>query len=160
MEKKCKRHFHGTTGYLVSKLTESMLHLLLLQIGNEFYFYLSIFILAIYKLQSLFCVFNLFTEPIVSVPDHNPDLNGTEEMVNELNKSNGLFIFVRVVREKFQAAASPISLSRFLVALSAIHDSKDPYLTISVRITTSICLSAPLPSVSVASVDESPLPLR
>ncbi|KAJ8449077.1 hypothetical protein Cgig2_004132 [Carnegiea gigantea] len=91
-----------------------------------------------------FCAFNLLTEPVVSVLDCNPLLNGTEELVNELNKSNGLFQFVRVMREKFQAAASG-SVSHY------IYEDQD---------TTSISLSAPVSTVSAVSVDESPLPLR
>lgn len=76
--------------------------------------------------------------------DCNPLLNGTEELVDELNKSNGLFQFVRVMREKFQAAASG-SVSHY------IYQDQD---------TTSISVSAPVSTVSAVSVDESPLPLR
>lgn len=76
--------------------------------------------------------------------DCKPHLNDTEELVNELNKSNGLFKFVRIMRERFQAAASG-SLSHH------IYQDQD---------TASISLSAPVSSVSAASISESPLPLR
>ncbi|XP_057804462.1 kinetochore protein SPC25 homolog [Salvia miltiorrhiza] len=36
----------------------------------------------------------------------DPHLSGTKELVNELNKSNGLFKFVRTMRERFQQAAA------------------------------------------------------
>ncbi|KAL5714027.1 hypothetical protein ACHQM5_016044 [Ranunculus cassubicifolius] len=35
-----------------------------------------------------------------------PHLDGTKELVKELNQTNGFFRFVRIMREKFQAAAS------------------------------------------------------
>lgn len=39
--------------------------------------------------------------------DCNPPLNDTRELIGELNKSNGLFKFVRTMREKFQEFAAP-----------------------------------------------------
>ncbi|XP_065875083.1 kinetochore protein SPC25 homolog isoform X1 [Euphorbia lathyris] len=36
----------------------------------------------------------------------DPHLNDTKELMNELNRTNGLFKFVRLMREKFQEAAS------------------------------------------------------
>lgn len=36
----------------------------------------------------------------------DPRLSGTTELVYELNKSNGLFKFVRTMRERFQQAAA------------------------------------------------------
>ncbi|XP_015578725.1 kinetochore protein SPC25 homolog isoform X1 [Ricinus communis] len=36
----------------------------------------------------------------------DPHLNDTKELINELNKTNGLFKFVRTMREKFQEVAS------------------------------------------------------
>ncbi|KAL1533016.1 kinetochore protein SPC25 isoform X2 [Salvia divinorum] len=36
----------------------------------------------------------------------DPYLSGTKELVNELNKSNGLFKFVRIMRERFQQAVA------------------------------------------------------
>ncbi|KAK8499547.1 hypothetical protein V6N13_097229 [Hibiscus sabdariffa] len=41
-----------------------------------------------------------------SVLDCDPPLNGIKELVNELNRTNGLFKFVRIMREKFQEAAA------------------------------------------------------
>lgn len=38
--------------------------------------------------------------------DCNPHLNDTEELVYDLNKSNGLFEFVRIMRKKFQEVAA------------------------------------------------------
>ncbi|KAK8536997.1 hypothetical protein V6N13_041948 [Hibiscus sabdariffa] len=40
-----------------------------------------------------------------SVLDCNPHLNSIEELINELNNTNDLFSFVRIMREKFQVAA-------------------------------------------------------
>lgn len=39
------------------------------------------------------------------VLDCDPHLNDIKELLTELNKSNGLFKFVRTMREKFQEAA-------------------------------------------------------
>lgn len=36
----------------------------------------------------------------------DPQLNGTEELIDGLNQTNGFFKFVRIMREKFQVAAS------------------------------------------------------
>jgi kinetochore protein Spc25 len=33
-------------------------------------------------------------------------LNDTKELIHELNKTNGLFKFVRIMREKFQEAVA------------------------------------------------------
>lgn len=38
--------------------------------------------------------------------DCDPHLNDTKELIYELNKTNGLFKFVRIMREKFQEAAT------------------------------------------------------
>lgn len=38
--------------------------------------------------------------------DCDPHLNDTKELIHELNRTNGLFKFVRIVREKFQKAAA------------------------------------------------------
>ncbi|XP_010678828.2 kinetochore protein SPC25 homolog [Beta vulgaris subsp. vulgaris] len=76
--------------------------------------------------------------------DCKPLLSDMEDLVLELNKSNGLFRFVRIMRGKFQAAASG-SMSDF------IYQDQD---------CTSISLSAPFSSVSTDSKSKSPLPLR
>ncbi|GMI99481.1 hypothetical protein HRI_003617300 [Hibiscus trionum] len=41
-----------------------------------------------------------------SLLDCNPHLNGIKELINELNSTNDLFSFVRIMREKFQEAAA------------------------------------------------------
>ncbi|KAL7105952.1 hypothetical protein ACP275_07G079900 [Erythranthe tilingii] len=71
----------------------------------------------------------------------DPQLNDTKELVNELNKSNGLFEFVRTMRVKFQEAASHgvsphgpsldqdssmISLSAPVASVSTDHRYKSP----------------------------------
>ncbi|KAF5459932.1 hypothetical protein F2P56_019837 [Juglans regia] len=38
--------------------------------------------------------------------DCDPQLNETKELIHELNKTNGLFKFVRIMREKFQEAVA------------------------------------------------------
>lgn len=43
---------------------------------------------------------------IYTLLDCNPPLNDTRELICELNKSNGLFKFVRIMREKFQEVAA------------------------------------------------------
>ncbi|GFP90743.1 kinetochore protein spc25 [Phtheirospermum japonicum] len=70
-----------------------------------------------------------------------PHLSDTKEMVNELNKTNGLFKFVRTMREKFQeSAARGIPLHR-----SSLDQD-----------TSIISLSAPVSSVSTNHSYESP----
>ncbi|KAL3642330.1 hypothetical protein CASFOL_013145 [Castilleja foliolosa] len=70
-----------------------------------------------------------------------PHLSDTKEMVNELNKTNGLFKFVRTMREKFQeSAARGISLHR-----SSLDQD-----------TSIISTSAPVSSVSTDHCSESP----
>ncbi|KNA24366.1 hypothetical protein SOVF_016340 [Spinacia oleracea] len=76
--------------------------------------------------------------------DCKPKLNDIEELVHELNKSNGLYKFVRIMRGKLQAASSG-SVSHF------IYQDQD---------CTSSCLSAPVSCVSTDSICKSPLPLN
>ncbi|KAG2678810.1 hypothetical protein I3760_11G021700 [Carya illinoinensis] len=40
------------------------------------------------------------------VLDCDPHLNDTKELIHELNRTNGLFKFVRIMREKFQEAVA------------------------------------------------------
>lgn len=42
----------------------------------------------------------------LSVLSCEPSLNDIKELIHELNKTNGLFKFVRVMRKKFQEAAA------------------------------------------------------
>lgn len=48
---------------------------------------------------------SIFSNFCFAVLDCDPQLNDMKELINELNKSNGLFKFVRTMREKFQDAA-------------------------------------------------------
>ncbi|EOY20873.1 Kinetochore protein spc25, putative [Theobroma cacao] len=41
-----------------------------------------------------------------SLLDCDPQLDGIKELINELNRTNGLFKFVRIMREKFQEAVA------------------------------------------------------
>ncbi|KAL9239617.1 hypothetical protein vseg_013924 [Gypsophila vaccaria] len=74
----------------------------------------------------------------------DPQLSDTEGLVKELNKSNGLYKFVRLMREKFQASASG-SMSQY------IYQDQD---------CTTMSISAPIFSVSVDSRNQSPLLLQ
>lgn len=38
--------------------------------------------------------------------DCNPPINGTKDLIHDLNRTNGLFKFVRIMRQKFQEAAA------------------------------------------------------
>ncbi|XP_057952322.1 kinetochore protein SPC25 homolog [Malania oleifera] len=73
--------------------------------------------------------------------DCNPHLNDTKELIHELNKTNGLFEFVRIMRAKFQEAAA----SGFLPQISS-NDRGD----------SMICTSAPVSSISTDSRGSSP----
>ncbi|XP_052176312.1 kinetochore protein SPC25 homolog isoform X2 [Diospyros lotus] len=71
----------------------------------------------------------------------DPHLNDTKDLINELNRSNGLFKFVRSMREKFQVAAAHGILTQ---VTSCDQDS------------STVSLSAPVCSVSTDSRSESP----
>ncbi|CAO2826432.1 unnamed protein product [Amaranthus hypochondriacus] len=47
-----------------------------------------------------------YANGLYTLLDCKPHLNGIEELVQELNKSNDLFIFVKITRERLQAASS------------------------------------------------------
>lgn len=57
-----------------------------------------------------------------------PHLNDTKDLIRELNRTNGLFKFVRIMREKFQEVTSlgrvftlrPIYLGSFWESFSSI----------------------------------------
>lgn len=72
----------------------------------------------------------------------DPQLNDMKELINELNKSNGLFKFVRTMREKFQEAAA---CGSFPQVLSHSHDQN------------TITMSAPVSSIST---DRSESPVK
>nr|GMD36304.1 kinetochore protein SPC25 homolog [Ipomoea batatas] len=73
--------------------------------------------------------------------DCDPHLNDIKELLTELNKSNGLFKFVRTMREKFQEAALYGNL---------------PKVTSQDQDTSTISVSAPVCSVSTDCGSESP----
>ncbi|CAO2826434.1 unnamed protein product [Amaranthus hypochondriacus] len=54
-----------------------------------------------------------YANGLYTLLDCKPHLNGIEELVQELNKSNDLFIFVKITRERLQAASSG-SISHFI----------------------------------------------
>ncbi|XP_019243607.1 PREDICTED: kinetochore protein Spc25 isoform X2 [Nicotiana attenuata] len=76
---------------------------------------------------------------VYTLVDCDPQLNDANELLRELNKSNGLFKFVRIMREKFQAA----------VAHGTLPDiaSRD-------QDTSMISMSAPVSSISTDSRSE------
>ncbi|KAM7483175.1 hypothetical protein LguiB_007758 [Lonicera macranthoides] len=73
--------------------------------------------------------------------DCDPHLNDTKELIHELNRTNGLFKFVRIVREKFQKAAACGTV---------------PQVTLLDQVTSTISMSAPVSSVSTDSRSQSP----
>ncbi|KAK3020505.1 hypothetical protein RJ639_045447 [Escallonia herrerae] len=77
----------------------------------------------------------------IDVLDCDPLLNATEELISELNKNNGLFKFVRTMREKFQEAAGCGTFPQVM------HLDED---------LSTISVSASVPSVSTDSRGESP----
>ncbi|GAB4842642.1 hypothetical protein Ancab_012615 [Ancistrocladus abbreviatus] len=76
--------------------------------------------------------------------DCNPQLDDIKELVHDLNKTNGLFGFVRQIREKFQKAAALGSL---------------PCYTSMDQDSTIVGISAPVSSVSIDTKSEFPMPL-
>lgn len=52
----------------------------------------------------MMCFINSEFVSFLSVLHCEPSLKGTKELIHELNKTNGLFKFVRVMRRKFQEA--------------------------------------------------------
>ncbi|KAK6920662.1 Chromosome segregation protein Spc25, C-terminal, partial [Dillenia turbinata] len=75
----------------------------------------------------------------------NPQLNDTKELIHELNETNGLFKFVRIMRAKFQEAA---------VAGS------QPEPTSLCQDSSTVSISAPAPSVATENISESPAEQR
>ncbi|XP_042498877.1 kinetochore protein SPC25 homolog isoform X2 [Macadamia integrifolia] len=76
---------------------------------------------------------------IYTLLDCNPYLDDIKELIQELNQTNGLFNFVSIMREKFQAAAS----IGIVPQATSYPDS------------TTISRSAPAASVSVDSTSDS-----
>ncbi|XXG84069.1 hypothetical protein AAC387_Pa10g1669 [Persea americana] len=69
--------------------------------------------------------------------DCDPYLEDSKELMRELNKTNGLFRFVRIMREKFCVAAS-----------GSLQPNSPPD-------TSTLTLSAPASSITVSSINES-----
>ncbi|KAL1834622.1 hypothetical protein ACET3Z_004273 [Daucus carota] len=78
---------------------------------------------------------------VYSLLDSDPCLNDTKDLIIELNKSNGLFQFVRTMREKFEATTSGTS----------------PNTITQVPDTSTITASAPVSSISTGISSESPI---
>ncbi|MCD7447940.1 hypothetical protein HAX54_036308 [Datura stramonium] len=76
---------------------------------------------------------------VYTLIDCDPQLNDVKELLRELNKSNGLFKFVRTMREKFQAA---VTHGTFQDIASRDQD------------TSMITMSAPVSSISTDSRGE------
>ncbi|KAG5222208.1 kinetochore protein [Salix suchowensis] len=91
------------------------------------------------KNQDEECSFTIRHEMILLGCD--PQLNDTKQLVHELNKTNGLFKFVRKMREKFQEAAS----HGFLPQTTTLHQES-----------ATISVSAPARSIS-SDTSESPV---
>ncbi|XVE57182.1 hypothetical protein DITRI_Ditri04bG0071400 [Diplodiscus trichospermus] len=75
-----------------------------------------------------------------SLLDCDPHLNGIKELIIELNRTNGLFKFVRIMREKFQEAAA-LGLQP---QSSSFHQDS-----------STICVSGPALSVSTDRTESS-----
>ncbi|XP_077244238.1 kinetochore protein isoform X2 [Tasmannia lanceolata] len=75
-----------------------------------------------------------------TLSDCDPYLENTEELIQELNQTNGLFKFVRIMRERFLMSASN----------GLLHLSTFPHPD-----SATITLSAPASSISVSSRSES-----
>uniref|UniRef100_A0A166J5H7 Kinetochore protein SPC25 n=1 Tax=Daucus carota subsp. sativus TaxID=79200 RepID=A0A166J5H7_DAUCS len=78
---------------------------------------------------------------VYSLLDSDPCLNDTKGLIIELNKSNGLFQFVRTMREKFEATTSGTSPN----TITLVPD------------TSTITASAPVSSISTCISSESPI---
>ncbi|KAF8399744.1 hypothetical protein HHK36_015615 [Tetracentron sinense] len=77
---------------------------------------------------------------IYTLLDCDPYLDDTKELINELNQTNGLFKFVRVMRGKFQAAAT----AGFLPQPTSLRPDS-----------SANSISAPVSSISTDSKSES-----
>ncbi|KAF6162923.1 hypothetical protein GIB67_021072 [Kingdonia uniflora] len=80
------------------------------------------------------------SEDIYTLLDCNPYSGDTKELIQELNQTNGLFKFVRIMREKFQATSLKGALSTHI---SPFSDS------------TTNSISAPAASISVDGSESS-----
>lgn len=55
----------------------------------------------------MFCFIKLKLFLFFSVLNCEPSIKGTKKLIDELNKANGLYKFVRVMRRKFREAVTP-----------------------------------------------------
>ncbi|KAK1359684.1 Kinetochore protein SPC25 [Heracleum sosnowskyi] len=78
---------------------------------------------------------------VYSLLDCDPYLNDTKELITELNKSNGLFQFVRTMREKFEATTC----------------GTNPNFVTLEQDTSTVSASAPVYSISTSSRSQSPV---
>lgn len=83
---------------------------------------------------------------VYSLLDCNPQLNDIKELIDELNKTNGLFKFVRTMRAKFQQASASGSMP--------MNNLTSPNQNADVQI------SAPSSLLSTDSRSKSPEPLK
>ncbi|KAL8128528.1 hypothetical protein V2J09_017683 [Rumex salicifolius] len=84
---------------------------------------------------------------VYSLLDCNPQLNDIKELVEDLNKTNGLFKFVRTMRAKFQQASASGSMTKSCI-------------TSPCQNTVELALSAPSSLLSSDSRSKSPEPLK
>ncbi|GAB2269801.1 hypothetical protein Dimus_004719 [Dionaea muscipula] len=99
------------------------------------------FLKVIYALLVVHCIsYGLVFVPVL---DCNPHLDDIEHLVRELNKTNELFRFVRIVRARFLKAAGLGS---------------SPQCTPLPQSSTSVSLSAPVSSVATDKRSESAIP--
>lgn len=69
--------------------------------------HVSIIYDLVYNLKSrLFCIMKSEISLYISVLNCKPSVKDTDEVIHELNKTNGLFKFVRTMRKKFQEAVA------------------------------------------------------
>ena len=62
--------------------------------------------------------------------DCDPHLNDTKGLIYELNETNGLFKFVRIMREKFQEAATQGTILSFASYLANCMPENDIHSTV------------------------------
>lgn len=101
---------------------QSVMRMMSTLVSNEYFVcYLHIILIVcifLFRSSSVIfdCIYLSFCS--FSVLDCDPYLNDTKQLITELNKSNGLFQFVRTMREKFEATTcgNMLSLAYFCAA--------------------------------------------
>ncbi|GMI71482.1 hypothetical protein HRI_000817500 [Hibiscus trionum] len=89
-----EKPFHGTTGFLV----------FIIEGGYGVKFTFNDTNIENPKQEYSFTIRHV--DDAYSLLDCNPHLNDIKELINELNRTNGFFKFVRIMREKFREAAT------------------------------------------------------